>query len=438
MKILIINQHFHPEVASSGQIMTELAVDLVRAGHRVGALTGRASYRPIQQQDARNPETGNIITEEEQNIVGYFVYFLSRILPKRVLELDQYNGVNIIRTYLYSPILSEGRFRMVQRVIQYLTFFLTSFIIALLMPRYDAVIYLSTPPLLNGITGLALKIFKKTANIYNIQDLYPDVAVKLGAVKNEFVIKVCSMVEKMLYRHAAAIVPVGEKMCRQLIEKGVPQNKIVNIPNWMDTNLIKPLGKATPFSIQHGLKDKFVVMYSGNMGLSQGLEIVLYCAKITHNMPILYLLIGGGANREGLENLAQELNLDNVKFMNYQPKERLSESFGAGDVHLVMLKRGLSAYSMPSKFYGILASGKPIIASVDKDSELAIMVEKVKCGLVLEPEDPKALANAIISLYNDRQKIETFGKNGRIYLERVNTREICTGRYLDLIKRVTA
>jgi len=438
LKVLLINQHFHPEVASSGQIMTELCQDLVKSGCQVTALTGRASYRALEDQEVVQREKVHRSGREWTLVAGPILGFLGRLLPHRYLELDKDFGIDIIRTYTYSPRLREGRGRLVQRVVQYVTFFITSFIAAVLMPRHDVVIYLSTPPLLNGVTAVTLKWLKGSRLIYNIQDLYPDVAVKLGAVRNRVIIGICGVVEKILYKYSDAIVPVGEKIARRLREKGVPDRKISVIPNWMDTELVRPLGKETEFSRQHGLKDKFVVMYSGNIGLSQGLETILACAEKTEEDDIIYMLIGGGASKEYLVTMAEELTLTNLVFLPYQPKEKLSESLSAADVHLVPLKKGLSNYSLPSKVYGIMASARPIIASVDKDSEVAYMVERANCGLVVEPDDPVALEKAIMTLYNDRGKLNRLGRNGRAHLEKTNTRSVCTYKYMELIRKVAS
>ncbi len=438
MRILILNQHFYPEVASSGQIMAELGADLVRKGHQVTALTGRPSYRRSDEQEDVFVTSIRPGKNEWRAKTGFFLGVIGTIVPKRILELDSIFDVDIIRTYTYSRDVREDRWRFVQRMVQYLTFFFSSFVTALLLPRHDVVIYLSTPPLLNGVTAFALKLLKGTVGIYNIQDLYPDVAIKLGAVRNRLVIMVCNLLEKFLYSQAAVMVPVGESIARMLIIKGVSTEKINVIPNWMDTDLIRPMGKDTPFSRQYGLVDKFIVMYSGNMGLSQGLETVLKCAELTRDVDIHYLLVGGGASRDSLESMAKDLSLSNVSFLPYQPKERLPESLSAADIHLVPLKEGLSNFSVPSKVHGIMASGRPIIASVDEDSEIAFMFEKAECGVVIKPEDPNALAEAILALYHDRGKLENLGRNGRAYLEKTNTRSICTRKYEEIIERVVS
>jgi len=410
---------------------------MVKEGHLVTALTGKPSYRPAEESERQGVDSIQIPKAEWKGVVGTFLYGIAKLIPNRYFELDKIFGINVVRTYTYSPRLREGIWRLMQRMVQYLTFFFTSFFTALFLPKQDAVIYLSTPPLLNGVTAYFLKILKGSVCLYNIQDLYPDVAVKLGAIKNPLIIKACGILESHLYRNSAVLIPVGDKMSKILLKKGVNPDKIEVIYNWMDTNLIKPVGKDTPFSRERDLVDKFVVMYSGNMGLSQGLETVLECARITRDKPIDYLMIGGGANRDQLMEMAEQWRLNNVRFLPYQPKEKLSESLGSADIHLVPLKSGLSNYSVPSKVYGIMASGKPIVASVDEDSEIASIVAKAGCGLVVEPENARALAEAISTLYHDTDKLDKLGQRGREYLEKTITREISTRRYMEAIYRVT-
>lgn len=436
MRILVINQHFHPEVASSAQILTELCEDIVKNGHQVTVITGRPSYR-------RREEITEVLDEGREKSEsrrpppeGRMFRLLLKVLPHWLIEWSDTFGIDIVRVYNYAPRLREGPWRYVQRMAQYLTFFLSSLPVALILPAHDVALYLSTPPLLNGITANLLKVAKGTPNVMNTQDLYPDVAVRLGVLNNRLIIALCHLLERYLYRSASRIVPIGAKMAQYIEAKGTPSSKIEVIPNWMDTDLVHPMGKNTPFSLEHRLVDKFVVIYSGNIGLSQGLENVVEAANLTRDLKdILYLFIGGGANLDSLKRLVDEYELANVKFLPYQPKERLSESLSAADVHLLPLKKGLSMFAVPSKVYGIMASARPFIASVDDDSEIATIVEEAGCGVRIDPENPSALAQAVHSLYYDRGRLDRFGKNGRAYLERRVTRSICVGMYLNILSQ---
>lgn len=439
MRILVFNQHFYPEVASSAQILTELCEDLAKAGHSVTVICGMPSYRRREELSVAEPGMKRKKELPSARVVGDIISFLFTLFPRWILDAETALGVNILRVYTYAPKLSAGKWRYVQRMVQYLSYFIFSLPTALLCPKADVILYLSTPPLLNGITANLIKLFKGTPNIFNIQDLYPDVAVSLGVVKKGLLTKPLYMIEKLLYAGADGIVPIGILMEKALLEKGVPSHKIHIIPNWMDTEQIRPIGKSnSSFAKEHHLLDKFVVMYSGNIGLSQGLENVLRAAEKLRDIEgLLFLFIGGGENLERLKTMSEELELDNVRFLPYQPKSRLSESLSSADVHLLTLKRGLSNFSVPSKIYGIMASGKPVIAAVDAESEIAEMVKEAGCGVLVEPENPQALAEVVRSLYNDKEKLDLMGASGRNYLEQKVTRRICVAKYMELFNRVT-
>lgn len=406
MKILAINQFYHPFVASTGQILTELCSDLAGLGHDVTVITGLAPYRDEERAKASGG---------------------------RLYEVDRHEGVRIIRVYNYLPAGNT----FAARFFQYITFFVSSFIAAQIITRPDVTLYLTTPPLLNGVTALALKVLKGVPEVYCVQDLFPDVAVELKVIKTGLLYKICAWVEKLLYREAAAIVPVGRLIAVQIINKGAARQKLKVISNWIDESSIKPLGKDTQFARSHDLKDKFVVQYSGNIGLSQGLETTLRAAKKLEDIGgLLFLIIGGGTGLESLKKLADKLRLDNVKFMPYQPREILSESLSAADVSLITLKKGLSRYSVPSKIFGIMASGRPVIASVDPDGEIAGLVKDADAGLVITPEDPDELADAIMKLRSQPELAGTMGKNARNYLEENLTRSASVSAYAELLERV--
>lgn len=437
MKILVFNQYFYPEVASSAQILTELCEDLARAGHSVTVICGMPSYRRREEMTVTELETRKVKELPSGSAVGRAISFLLSLSPSWLLEGEKVLGINILRVCTYAPILSTSKWRYIQRMLQYISYFLFSLPIAFLCPKANVVLYLSTPPLLNGITANLIKLFKGTPNIFNIQDLYPDIAINLGVIKEGVLTKPLYLIEKFLYEGAQYIIPIGFLMERALLEKKVPPDKIRIIPNWMDTEQIRPLGKNNSFAKEHRLLDKFVVMYSGNIGLSQGLENVLRAAaKLKDINDLLFLFIGGGENLQRLKMMAEELELDNVRFLPYQPKSRLSESLSSAEVHLLTLKRGLSKFSVPSKIYGITASARPVIAAVDSEGEIAEMVRKAACGMVVEPENPQALAEAIRSLYNDREKLDLMGMNGRNYLEQKSTRKICVTKYIELFDKV--
>ncbi|MBI2360898.1 MAG: glycosyltransferase family 4 protein [Deltaproteobacteria bacterium] len=273
---------------------------------------------------------------------------------------------------------------------------------------------LTDPP----IIGLAAAFAARRSGakfVMLYQDIFPEVACLLEDFHNEAVNRLLDRVNRFLIRKADRVVALGETMKERLVAgKGADPQKVTVIHNWADCAAILPQTKENPFSLTHGLADKFVVMHSGNMGLSQGLENVVEMARRLKRFPhIRIVFVGEGVTRPDLETRARSLRLDNVLFLPYQPKERLSESFASADVFLVSLKRGLAGYIVPSKLYGILAAGRPYVAAVERASEVAAITTRYQCGLLAEPEDPDDLAAKVLSLYRDRQLANTLGTNAR-------------------------
>jgi glycosyltransferase involved in cell wall biosynthesis len=215
-------------------------------------------------------------------------------------------------------------------------------------------------------------------------------------------------------------VALGETMRQRLIEgKGSDPAKTLVIPDWADCTEIVPGPKRNPFSIANGLVEKFVVMHSGNIGLSQSLETLVHAAARLSEYPdIEVVFVGEGVKKPGLIDLARALSLNNVRFLPYQPIEKLRESFAAADVFVVSLKVGMAGYIVPSKLYGILAAGRPYIAAVEDASEVTGITTKYDCGLLASPGDPGDLAEKVLALYRDRERTRQLGVNARDAMRR--------------------
>ncbi len=219
--------------------------------------------------------------------------------------------------------------------------------------------------------------------------------------------------------------------------KGVPPGKIEVIPNFADTGLIRPLPRRNAFSAAHGLDDRFVVLFAGNIGLSQGLEHVLEAARRLAGHPeILFLIVGAGAAKPGLVDLAARLGLPNVRFLPFQPYQDIPEMYAASDAGLVPLKRGFTGESVPSKVLSILAAARPLIASVDEGSETWRLAREAGCGLCVPPEDPAALTGAVLDLAGDRKRGLRMGAAGRDVVERRYSRPAAATKYEELLIRV--
>jgi colanic acid biosynthesis glycosyl transferase WcaI len=212
--------------------------------------------------------------------------------------------------------------------------------------------------------------------------------------------------------------------------KGVPEDKIEVIPNFADTDFIRPLEKANAFSQAHELTDKYVVLYAGNIGLSQGLEVILDAAELLRDQSdIVFLIVGQGARRNGLMAEAERRGLSNVQFLPLQPEADVPLIYASCDVALIPLRRGVTENSVPCKTYSIMAAGRPYIACVDRGSNVWKLTDAAGCGVCVEPEDGEALAEAVLWLQSEPAMARAMGRNGRGYVMRHFAREAITSRY---------
>lgn len=247
------------------------------------------------------------------------------------------------------------------------------------------------------------------------KDLFPEAARGLEGSQNVIINFILDIVTKLTFRKAGHVVALGSFMRKRLIEaKGVDRDKVSIITDWADSTKITPLPKQNSFSFAYHLATFFVVMYSGNLGASSGVEVILESARILDDYrDIVFVFIGEGVMKERLISRAGDYGLENVKFLTYQPQEVMPYSFSSADVFVIPLKKGLAGYSLPSKVYPILASGRPYIACVEEESEIAEMSAQYKCGLCARPQDPADLAKKIMALYKDKALKEEMGKNAR-------------------------
>jgi lipopolysaccharide/colanic/teichoic acid biosynthesis glycosyltransferase len=282
------------------------------------------------------------------------------------------------------------------------------------VPRPDVVVSLTDPPII-GLVALLVARRSGARFVLLCQDVFPDVAKLLEDFQSETINRLLDWINRFVIRKADCVVVVGETMRARLIEeKGADIQRIKVIHNWVDCSSIVPGPKRNAFALAHGFADEFVVMHSGNIGLSQGLDSVVGAAgKLTAFPDIKVVFVGDGVKKSSLEAQVQTLGLQNVRFLPYQPKEDLKDSFATADVFIVSLKRGLAGYIVPSKLYGILAAGRPYVAAVEEKSEVTAITKKFDCGLLTEPGNPEDLAEKILSLYHDLPLTQRLGSNAR-------------------------
>jgi len=385
MHVAFFNRSYYPDTTATGQLLTELCEGLVRDhGCRVTVVAGL----PLLPSAAAGVATP------------------SRAIVRR----EQHNNVAILRA-------RGTRFpktRFVGRAANYVTYFLSACVAGLRVGRPDVVVALTDPPIIGLAALLAARCFR-VPFVMSFRDIFPEVARLLEDFQSEAVNRWLHRVTCFLARKADINVSLGKTMRRRLIEgKGADPGRTVIIPDWADCRAIAPAERDNPFSRDAGLSGRFVVMHSGNIGLSQGLEYLVHAAAKLRGYPdIRIVFVGEGAKKAVLVRQAEELRLSNVAFLPFTPQERLRESFAAADVFVVSLKRSLAGYIVPSKLYGILAAGRPYVAAVEAESEVAEISQRYNCGIVVPPEDSEALAGGILRVYRDRELARKMGENAR-------------------------
>ena len=374
---------FPPELTSA-RLNYEMAAELSERGHRVRVVTVLPRARYVASPWAYS---GRIFHHEPIN---------KRLSVLRVgLRLN----------------LSEGLFG---RAAHYFLAPIWMTVGSLVSPRSD-VILCESPPLLAGIAAYFVSKVKGVRFTVRIQDIHPDVLEETGVVRNRFLISLMRSIERFVYAKAVLVTTISPTYRERIISKGVPPEKVKCIPNWADDSFLLPATDRTP-EAEPDLKKNFTVTYAGTMSWFQDLETVVEAANLVQrNSEIQFLMIGDGAIKKNLLERAEALSLRNISFLPFQPREVYYSVLKASDICLVSLKKSVTAPEMPSKVLEIMMVGTPLLANVPEKSDISRVVIEADCGLVVEPEEPKALADSILWLYQNRQGLKRFGINGRRY-----------------------
>lgn len=406
MRILFLSTYFQPDIASTGVLMTQLAEELAQLGHQITILTSMPHYDK------------NRIWDEYRG---------------KLVKRERHGAINVYRLYLYVP---SEKSSFLGRMLNYASFNLLATITGMLVGRHD-LIFVPSPPLTNGIVADFLSRFWHVPFVYNVQDIWPDVVIRAGVMKGQRVISIFRRMEQYVYKRATALSVISEGFKQNLIAKGVTPEKICVIPNFFDTEFVHPLSRSNGFSSEHGLDGKFVILFAGNVGHSQGLETVLDTAKQLADLEdILLLIVGNGVAKDKLIAYAQQLDLKNVHFLPFQPYEVLPAMYASADVCLVPLRKGFTNESVPCKVFTIMASGKPMIASVDEGSDTWQLIQQAQIGLNIEPENPHVMVEAIRKLYADTNLREQLGRNGREHVVQYYTRQVVGRQYHELLQKI--
>lgn len=398
MRVIILNQFFYPDHSATSQLMTDLAESLVEQGVEVTALSGRGRYNG----------------------------------GERLKRSESYKGVRIERAWA----TSFGKGNSLARVSDYLSFYLGASWKLLRLKRHDIVMALTTPPLI-GLIAVVVGRLRGARIISLVQDIYPDVAISLGALRERSLsTRLLNRISRFTLRKSNRIVVLGECMRERIIAKvgdvdAAPRIDVIH--NWADGEEISPLnGEVNPFAQEQNLANKFVVLFSGNLGRVNEFQTVLEAARsLQKREDILFLFIGEGAKASEIDAFARAHDLKNIRMLPYQPRSYLKYSLSAGDASLVTLADGLAGLSVPSKTYGILAAGRPIIFVGDAESSTARIVKENACGALVSSGDAESLARIITDWASNREKLSDLNRAARRAFDEQFDRSRAVKAYLD-------
>ena len=353
----------------------------------------------------------------------------------------EYNAKRVEHAYDDSMIVhrfsmyKEGR-NPILRALRYFLVSIVQFWKGIHAKDIDVIFVASTPPTQGALAAL-VKTFKHAPFIYNLQDIFPDSLVGTGLAKKEGLLwKIGRVIENFTYRNADKIIVISEDFKKNIMAKGVPEEKIVVIYNWVDQNAVVDIPRSENLLFdRYGLdRSKFYITYNGNIGLTQNMDMLLDVAKdLETNRDIQFVLVGNGAYLEQVKQIIKDRNVQNVTLLPFQPYEEISHVFSLGDVSLVISKPGVGANSVPSKTWSSMSASRPVLANFD-ENELKTIIENNNCGIFTKAGDKVAFTNAILNLYNDRELCKEMGKNGRQFVMNNLTKEVGTQKYVDVIK----
>jgi colanic acid biosynthesis glycosyl transferase WcaI len=394
-RLLVLNQYYWPGVEATAQLLTELCE----------ALADEFDVRVV---------TGVLHGHEHE--------------PRHLVR----NGVEIRRV----ASTSYERSRIVARAANYVTYLTNAAVTAIRGPRPDVVLCMTDPPVVADIALLVARRFRAPLLVIS-QDVFPEIAIQLKRLENPAVTTVLRYLVSLYLRRADRVVAIGETMRRRLEAKGAPHEHVRVIPNWVDTDRLRPLPKQNEWSKGWGFDRQFVVMHSGNIGHAQDLDSLVRSGTFLRDLLDLRIaIIGMGARHAELVALAERLEVDSVLFLYYQPRHLLPQSLSSADVHVVGLAPGLAGYVVPSRLYGILAVGRPVIAAADAESETAQVVKRVGCGVVVPPGRPELIARAIRDAHDGKYDLDEMGARGREWVMREADRSVAVERYRKLIREL--
>lgn len=391
LRLVVLCPHFEPDMAPTGAVMTRIVHELAKLGHELHVVTSLPWYREHAIESGWGGRLWRVETTSWGSVtrVHPFPGKTKQNLLRRALGFGLFSLIVGVRA------LRAGRASGAAH-------------------RIDGVLAMS-PPLTLGLTGRLVATLRRTKLVFNIQDVFPDAAVRTGAISSNKIIAAAKVLERISYNRSDAVVVLSDDLLANVAKKVSPSKRssLHVIPNFVDTTAITPQDKMTKYRCELGIGDSVVVMYAGNVGFSQSLDMMIAAAK---QLPGVHFVINGdGAARKTLSESAR--GLGNVHFVEYQPIERLSEVLASADIHVVPLRAGLASVSVPSKTYSILAAGRPIVAAIDSDTEIPRMLSASGAGISIAPDDQHLFIETIRALAARPEQRDEMGEKGRRWVQ---------------------
>jgi colanic acid biosynthesis glycosyl transferase WcaI len=401
--LLITTHVFPPDQVSSGYLYADIARAFRDAGWTVTVVTSVPHY----------------------NLPEGFVHTSRRRMLGLYRE-ELFEGIRLYR------IPQAKKPHIWNRVYQFMRFHATTLIIALNRDRADVVLA-SSPPLTMGLMGNMLAWLKGARSVYNVQEIYPDIAVAEGSIRNPVLVWLFSLMETLVYRYSDRVVTIDETFSEVLAPRMPDDGRLVSIPNFIDTQLYYPEQKDNAFSRQHGLEDSFVVGYVGNIGMFQNWNIVLEAAARTLGVPgVRWCVVGDGIRREWLISEVARRGLTNMLVLPYQARETVRLVNAAIDVHMVLMTASSDRNGLPSKIFAVMACGRPVVVSCSDGAPLARVMEDAGCGDRVDLDDSAGLAEAVLQLRADTDRYVQYAEAGLDKVRRCYSREAVTQQYVAL------
>ncbi len=405
MRILVIAPHLEPDSAPTGVIISAVLEELSQLGLEIHAITSLPWYE--------KHEVG-------KNWRGKGLH--------RIFQTDSESYGKVTRCYPF-PFSKKS---LIKRGLGFIGFTILTALPALFTRKKFDVVLTVSPPLTLGLVGWVASRRHRCPHVLNIQDVFPDVAVQVGAITSPRMIRIFKNLERFCYKKSAAISVLSEDLAENVRSKiRSTDSQITVIPNFVDAQRISPADRQTSYRIELGLNNQIVVMYAGNLGHSQSLNLLVEAARHHQNREdVAYVINGGGVIASELVEQAQ--SLPNLFVTEFQPIARLPEVLASADVHVVLLKKGLGVSSLPSKLYSIFAAGRPVIASIDSGTEVSKIISENQAGIAVEAEESEEFIAAIEKLIDNPNQREEMGAAGRRWVEKQPTAKMVAESYMDL------